>query len=126
MWICLNNAFLSIVDPAGAYSGGERRGPDLLVRARYKGDIEAVFPLADVKQTPQRDYMYRATVPRADVAAAIQNQVMRLDYSNFKGSVKDQWRHDVYLDFWHITNREQRRQHSKPPMQRRGSMLDGD
>jgi hypothetical protein len=126
MWICLNKSFLSIVDPQGSYAGGDGRSRDLLVRARFKGDIEAVFPDAKVTQTPDRDYMYRATVARDVVAAAIQNEVLNIDYSNFKGSVGKNWRHDVYLDFWHITNREQRKQHSKPTMLRRSSMLDGD
>ena len=42
MWIALNDSFLSIV--------ATPEDPDtLVVRARFKGDIEAVFPGADVR-----------------------------------------------------------------------------
>ena len=55
MWLCLNNAFLSIVDKDCA--------PDeLLVRARRDGDIERVFPKAEVEVTLGNDYRCRARI----------------------------------------------------------------
>jgi hypothetical protein len=65
MWICLNNAFFSVVSPVDQ--------PDhlLLVRARRKGDIEEYFPGHKVEKTVGRDYLYRALVPRHDVAERI-------------------------------------------------------
>lgn len=108
MWIMLNNAFLSIVDPAAAYGGGGPRSNVLLVRARLPGDIEAVFPLAAVTKTPNRDYLYRATVSREDVKLAMAAEVERIDYSNFKGSVPERARHDAYADCWTVMNRLQR------------------
>ena len=41
MWIQFNNAFLSIVE-------NRNNKLELLVRARVKGDIEKIFPDADV------------------------------------------------------------------------------
>ena len=41
MWIQFNNAFLSIVE-------NRDNKLELLVRARIKGDIEKIFPEADV------------------------------------------------------------------------------
>lgn len=93
MWLCMNDAFLSIVDKDCA--------PDeLLVRARRDGDIERVFPDAQVEVNLTTDYRCRARVKRADVAAAITQRVMDLDYSNFKGSVRDDKLHHAYMDVW--------------------------
>lgn len=80
MWIFTNKAFLSIVSKDCA--------PDqLLVRARREGDIERVFPNAQVRQTIGVDYLYRAVVSRSEVAATIANCLYEIDYSNFKDSI---------------------------------------
>ncbi|SCM71578.1 conserved hypothetical protein [uncultured Pleomorphomonas sp.] len=118
MWIFLNNAFVSIVDPKASYAGG--KGPvsdELLVRARFKGDIERVFPesAADVTETPGRDYRFRALIDRAQVMNTISDAISGIDYFNFKGSVPpaEKWRHDAYMGCWSVMEREQRRQASK-------------
>ena len=49
MWIQLNNAFLSIVE-------NRKKTTELLVRARVRGDIEKVFPEADVFEDNNADY----------------------------------------------------------------------
>ena len=93
MWIYLNNAFLSIVQ--------NHYAPDMLhVRSRRKGDIEAVFPDAEVLNTPDGDYKYRTDIERGQVADKISEQVGKIDYSNFKKSIADPERHDIYLDTW--------------------------
>ncbi len=114
MWIMLNKSFLSIIDPDANYSGGGSKGEVLLVRGRIRGDIEAIFPGARVTETPDRDYRYRAQIMRSDVAAAMQKAVADIDYSNFKGSVKETGRHDAYMDVWTAMHNEQRRRHSPP------------
>lgn len=100
MWICLNKAFLSIVQPPNDTK-------NLLVRARRKGDIEAAFPDAEVKRTPGRDYLYRALIKREEVARVIGEYVMNITASNFKDSVEDQKLHDAYMGVWHIMARLQ-------------------
>lgn len=97
MWICLNRSFLSIVTPTG-----EPHSPVLLVRARRKGDIESVFPGAKVSRTPKRDYLFRALIPREEIARAIADEVAHLDYSNFKGSVKNDELHDAFAKVWRV------------------------
>ena len=93
MWLCFSDSFLSIVDKDCA--------PDeLLVRARRDGDIERVFPGAEVEVTLGNDYRCRARIKRTDVAAAIAQRVMNIDYSNFKGSTKDRPLHDAYMGVW--------------------------
>ncbi|BDU76009.1 hypothetical protein [Mesoterricola sediminis] len=106
MWIFLNDAFLSIVD-----KGGD--GTTLLVRARREGDLERVFPGAQVERTPRNDYRYRARVDREAVAQALAAAVRGIAYGNFKDSVQDSARHDAYLEVWRAMYAFQRA--SPPP-----------
>lgn len=98
MWICLNDAFLSIVDK-------DCNRDCLLVRARRKGDIERVFgkvavPL--VAFTPKADYAYRAVLHRDIVKAALSREVDRIIYPNFKNTVQDEDLHAAYLGIWAV------------------------
>lgn len=104
MWICFNKSFLSIVEPSGVIT---KTGDFLLVRARRKGDIEAVFPDAEVHRSPERDYLFRAYIPRQEVAEAIAGEVMGIRYTNFKASVRNTKLHDAYAGFWSIMARLQ-------------------
>ena len=93
MWIMLSDCFLSIVD--------KDCGPDeLLVRARRQGDIQRVFPDAEVIEDNRRDYLFRAVVPRFRVAMAVGLATMKIDYSNFKDSVADHDLHHAYMQVW--------------------------
>ena len=93
MWIYLNNSFLSIVE-------NNQDSSKLHIRARKEGDIESVFPAADVLATPHGDYKFRTDISRGEVAGAIANNINSIDYTNFKNSVDDFKRHDVYMDLW--------------------------
>lgn len=104
MWICLNRAFLSIVEPERGTNGAS---PTLLVRARRPGDIESVFPGVKVEKRPERDYLFRALVPREAVAEAVANEVRGISYNNFKASVSNKKLHDAYAGFWNIHSRLQ-------------------
>lgn len=103
MWIFLSGSFLSIVDK------GDTTGQTLLVRARKAGDIEAIFPDADVIEGAGTDYRYRARIDRELVAQAMADQVRAVTYPNFKSTVKDRERHDAYMDVWNAMMRFQRR-----------------
>lgn len=95
MWICLNDAFFSIV--------ASDRDPALLnVRARRNGDIERHFPNAEIVQLPNTDYQYRAFLRRGEVAAFLVRYIAELDYANFKASVSDPALHDAYDDVWSV------------------------
>lgn len=100
MWIYLNDAMLSIV-------ADRKLGvPDaLLVRARRPGDIEKVFRGVTVEHTPANDYPYRAKIRRYQVASAIAERIAEIDYPNFKNSVSDDERHDIYAEVWKVTQR---------------------
>lgn len=94
MWFCFRDAYLSIV--------AHEREPDmLLVRARRPGDIENVFPDATVSETPGRDYLFRAEIPRDEVSRIIADAVTSMRATNFKNSVRDRELHSAYVDVWH-------------------------
>jgi hypothetical protein len=93
MWLFLSSAYLSIVQ--------DKSNPKhLLVRARRRGDIERVFNTKRVRETPEGDYRFRASIPRAIVADTIRAAVAGVAYDNFKSSVEDLDRHEAYLDVW--------------------------
>jgi hypothetical protein len=94
MWLCMNSAFLSIAFKDCAED-------ELLVRARREGDIQKVFPNAKVIKSTNTDYLYRAVIPRNEVASAMAAQIQDIDYGNFKSSVNDKGLHDAYLEVWH-------------------------
>ena len=99
-WVCFTDCFLSIVDKDCA--------PDeLLVRARRDGDIERVFPDAQVEVNLTTDYRCRARIKRAIVAAAIAERVAGVGYQNFKGATKDRKLHDAYMGVWSAVGRLQ-------------------
>jgi hypothetical protein len=93
MWIQFNNAFLSIVE-------NREKTIELLVRARVKGDIEKVFPEADVFEDNNADYKYRAFISKAKVAERMVLKVTEINYDNFKNSVKEIDRKKIYSNIW--------------------------
>ena len=105
MWIFLPNSMLSIVEKPGDCATGT-----LTVRGRIKGDIEAVFPGAVIETDAGTDYRFRAKVPREQVAKAMHEAVMNINYSNFKSAVKDSERHDAYMRVWDAMFRFQEQQ----------------
>lgn len=102
MWIFLSDAFLSIVADKADPSGDR-----LLVRARRNGDIERVFPEAQVFSVPGADYAFRAWLPRARVAEACVEQIQSLSYANFKDSIDDPAYHDAAMRAWFAMHRYQ-------------------
>ena len=126
MWVFMSGSMLSIVEPPNA-EGKDR--DMLLVRARAKGDIERVFSRAQVSHTPERDYAYRALLPRSAVAKALAQQVKAIDYRNFKASVAEADRHDAYADAWKVMLTFQARREAARAKARRAtrhnSFLDG-
>ena len=51
MWLFTSNSFVSVVADRD-----DTQSPRLLVRARIKGDIDQLFPDAEVMETPLTDY----------------------------------------------------------------------
>lgn len=97
MWIFLSNSFLSIIGT----------GAVLTVRSRVKGDIERVFPAAEVHETFEADYPYRAFITRSMVAYTMQREVMKISTTSFKDSVpkEESKRHSAYMEVWQAMSR---------------------
>ena len=90
MWILMNDAMLSVVRHT------EQPGA-MLVRARLAGDVEQVFPAAQVTVGGGSDYRFRAGLPDAEVADAVRKRLLDIRYGNFKASVREPKRHDAYF-----------------------------
>ena len=117
MWIFLRDAFFSIVT-----TNNPRQRDKLLVRSRFKGDIERHFPGHTVSTTLDRDYRFRAIVPRREVADVLAAEVQGMTAPNFKDSVGEDWRHDVYLRVWTVMNHAQEKRHGKRQRGRQGNL----
>ena len=100
MWILMNDSMLSVVRHSDLPGS-------LLVRARLAGDIEQVFPSAQVLEGGGSDYRFRATVPEQEVANAVSRRVLDIDYGNFKSSVPEPKRHNAYFKVWDVLHRMQ-------------------
>ena len=93
MWIYGKNSFLSIVED-------KNDSDKLVVRGRFEGDIESIFPDADVIENAGTDYRYRTYLSKEIVSEVIKKQVEDIDYNNFKNSNTDNWRHDYLFNCW--------------------------
>ena len=51
--------------------------------------IKNIFPDANIYENMKADYPYRADIPKSDVISTMVERVDRIDYPNFKNSVKD-------------------------------------
>jgi hypothetical protein len=95
MWIMLSDSFISVVALRD-----NPKGDTLLVRGRIKGDLDRLFPSMAVAETPDGDYAFRSFLTRTELVHALSEAVGKLDYPNFKESVRDPDRHDAYLECW--------------------------
>src|SRR5580765_496228 len=93
MWIMLNNAFFSIVNK-------DCPKDCLLVRARRPGDIERVFGDFPVSRDNRGDYLFRARIPKEEIAIALLRQIAGIDYPNFKDSVRNIKLKHAYMEVW--------------------------
>ena len=100
MWIFTNQGFISAV------TDFNKQG-NLLVRARAKEHLTHLFPDAVVQKTSDADYLYRASIPQAEVAGVIAEQIQAIDYTNFKKSIPDDEYHAACSGVWHVMYRYQ-------------------
>ena len=89
MWIFTQRGFLSIVRHTN-------KPNILIVRSRFRGHIDKIFPKACVNEDATRDYRYRAELPIKEVSKVIARLVSKINYDNFKGSLNTN--DEVYLE----------------------------
>jgi len=94
MWIFLPESFVSIVRKPDQVPGF------LTVRARVAGDINRLFPGAEVSTDGGTDYQFRANVPATEVAAVVADRITGIPYANFKAAVTEADRESVYARVW--------------------------
>jgi hypothetical protein len=80
MWIFSSQGFLSIVKHSD-------KPNILIVRSRFQGHIERIFPKVRVEEDATRDYKYRSELPANEVSKAVTKLVSEIDYDNFKNSL---------------------------------------
>jgi hypothetical protein len=105
MWLMTRFGFFSIVQKSGDAEMGM-----LTVRARVRADLEALraayLPeMGEIAVNAGTDYRYRARVPRAALAAALQQIVLDIDYANFKAAVyktQGSRRSQLYHEVWGV------------------------
>lgn len=99
MWLVTTRGFYSVVEDF-------HDRDQLLVRARVREDLEALadlVPELEVDETPERDYRFRASVPRDVWSEAAAHLVQEIDYPNFKNAVAERQgvdRAHIYGDVW--------------------------
>lgn len=95
MWVCLNNAFLSVV--------AVKEMPDmLLVRGRRYTDLQTLVSHDKIQHTPNRDYPFRTIITRGELMLHLLEYVKSIEYTNFKDSVDNLDLHDAYMKVWSI------------------------
>src|SRR4051812_26658836 len=90
MWLITPIGFFSIVQKPHDNLVGT-----LTVRARVRSDLarlqqDYLPSMGSIEESHDPDYRFRATAPKAEVAAAMTCMVHELDYSNFKSEVAKQ------------------------------------
>ncbi len=96
----MRDSFLSIVQ----YDEEPRL---LEVRARYRGDIEHIFPEANVAEDGRGDYRFRSVMARERVAHAIALRTQHIDYVSLNHEVRDTSRGPSYDLVYDVMLQEQ-------------------
>jgi hypothetical protein len=88
MLIMLQNSYLSVAQ--------HPNHPDkLAVHSTIPGDIEQVFPAAQVAEDAKNG-TYRAVVSKAEMQAAMSAQIAKIDYTSLGGAVRGELRSGAY------------------------------
>lgn len=99
MWVFLRDAMFSVVEH-------HKDDSILVVRARIKEDLARVFDRHRIYENSSSDYRFRVFVLREEVAQIVRDEVLGIDYTNFKASVakEDTIRSHAYHKVWKAMN----------------------
>jgi hypothetical protein len=95
MWLFTSKGFVSVVASRDSQD-------DLIVRARVRGHLEALFPDATQVETTNSDYRHRATLSNKIVEQVVADQISAINYPNFKDTVVDPDYHAACLRVWSV------------------------
>ncbi len=118
MWLITNIGFYSIVQKPE-----DEQEALLTIRARVKADLENLrdryLPcLGAISEDAGTDYKYRAKAPCLDLASALSQMTLDIDYGNFKDSVAKRQgpdRSKLYHEVWDVLHRLQAKKGANPP-----------
>jgi hypothetical protein len=101
MWLCFDDGFLSVV--------ADKNDPTrLMIRARRKQELlNAGGDGVEVIENAGTDYRWRTFIDRRAFSALVAGRIAKIDYTNFKNSVKNTDLHKMYFDFWDLHRRYQ-------------------
>ena len=109
MWVFMRDSMLALVE--------HPTEPKIMnVFARIRGDIEKVFPEADVIEAVEGDYRFRTSLPRDRVTQALGLRVGKIDYHSFSDAIEDEERRNTYLQVWSAMYDEQQRRYGPAPL----------
>ena len=97
MWVFLNSGPVSVVARKDDRSV-------VLVRARRRDHLEAALREWDgeIIETPDADYRFRASLAKGTWAEILTEHTMKIDYPNFKDSIKDGEVKTTAMKVWSI------------------------
>jgi len=119
MWLVTPNGFFSIVQKPD-----DKSSDTLTIRSRVRADLdqlrERFLPaLGPIQEIGGTDYRFRAKAPRGEIATALANITMQLDYANFKDEVtkrQGKGRAATYGKVWDVLYKLQDEQAPKPAL----------
>lgn len=104
MWIFSRLGFYSVVvNPTNT--------DQMQVRARAEDDLKKLISFCqrrgvrvqdEIKEYPNADYPYRVFMPRDAWPKLASELAKTVDYTNFKSTVADAFRHNLYMRVWGI------------------------
>lgn len=111
MWVFLRDSHLSITQH-------DSDGRLLRVEARIRGDIERVFPEADVAENDTADHRFSAAVSRDRVIQALGLRIGQVGYHDLVGALEDDDddRREAYITVWARMAEEQSRLYPAAPL----------
>jgi hypothetical protein len=78
----------------------------LIVRARRREHLEAFLEgsqyLEGIFEDQTADYPWRVNVTKIDFADLMYSEIIRIDYDNFKNSVRDRFLASLYAKIWGV------------------------
>ena len=84
MWIVTNTGFVSVVEDCYDKSY-------VIIRSRQEAHLNAFCDIREgsVGYSPTADYQWRIRCKKTEFAELLMRQAFKVDYSNFKNSIKD-------------------------------------
>jgi flavin-dependent dehydrogenase len=109
MWVLTNVGYVCAVVHKDDVKGkrvkqakATRARDRIMVRARARHHLEALFPDADIIEWADADFRFRVIVSRASFKKWLARQAEAMNYESFKHSTADAELYRQYVRWWQI------------------------